>query len=85
MSAITDVLARIDNSLEQHNIDSSICMQRVICTYVNEAQRNMQTGEANSLDQFIYAITKYVFFDLFFYNFLFLATLYSRICLTERQ
>ncbi|EFA06329.1 uncharacterized protein Desi [Tribolium castaneum] len=63
MSAITDVLARIDNSLEQHNIDSSTCMQRVICTYVNEAQRNMMTGEANTLDQFIYAVANNTLFS----------------------
>jgi hypothetical protein len=63
MSSITETLARIDNSLEQHNIDSSSCMQRVICSYVNEAQKNMQTGEANTLDQFIYALSKYVTFN----------------------
>ncbi|RZC31918.1 zinc finger protein-like 1, partial [Asbolus verrucosus] len=57
MSSVTEMLARIDNSLEQHNIDSSSCMQRIICTYVNEAQRHMQTGEANTIDQFIFSLT----------------------------
>lgn len=58
MSAVTEVLARIDNSLEQNNIDSSSCMQRIICSYVNSAQKNMQTGEATTVDQFVYTIAK---------------------------
>ncbi|XP_017779639.1 PREDICTED: uncharacterized protein LOC108564947 [Nicrophorus vespilloides] len=57
MSSITDILARVDNSLEQHNIDSSSCMQRIICSYVHEAQNNMQKGEANTVDQLVYAIS----------------------------
>ncbi|KAJ3649553.1 hypothetical protein Zmor_021289 [Zophobas morio] len=63
VSSITETLARIDNTLEQHHIDSSSCMQRVICTYVNEAQRNMQTGEANTMDQLIFALTNNTLFS----------------------
>lgn len=58
MGSLTDVLARVDNTLEQHNIDSSSCMQRVICSYVHDAQKNIKMGEANSVDEFIYALTK---------------------------
>ncbi|XP_019881524.2 uncharacterized protein LOC109609314 [Aethina tumida] len=57
MGSLTDVLARVDNTLEQHNIDSSSCMQRVICSYVHDAQKNIKMGEANSVDEFIYALT----------------------------
>lgn len=56
---MTNVLARIDNSLEQHNIDSSTCMQRIICTYVNDAQKNIKNGEANTIDQFVMELSKY--------------------------
>lgn len=55
---MTNVLARIDDSLEQQNIDSNACMQRIICSYVNEAQKNMQSGEGTTVDQFVYSITK---------------------------
>lgn len=58
MSTVTDLLARVDNSLEQHNIDSSSCMQRIICSYVHEAQKNMQSGDANTLDQVVYSLSK---------------------------
>ncbi|KAK4884480.1 hypothetical protein RN001_000751 [Aquatica leii] len=56
-SVITDILARVDNSLEQHNIDSSSCMQRIICSYVNEAQKNINNGEQNTVDEMVYAIS----------------------------
>lgn len=58
MSSINSVLARIDNSLEQQNIDSSSCMQRIICSYVYDARKNLQNGEAGSIDQIVYAVTK---------------------------
>lgn len=58
MSSITDLLAKVDNSLEQHNIDSSSCMQRIICSYVNEAQKGVENGKANTVDQLVYAVSK---------------------------
>ncbi|XP_050510948.1 uncharacterized protein LOC126887450 [Diabrotica virgifera virgifera] len=57
MSSVTDVLARIDNSLEQHNIDSSSCIQRTICSYVNSAQKNIKNGEATGVDEFITSLS----------------------------
>lgn len=58
MSSINNVLARIDNSLEQQNIDSSSCVQRIICSYVHDAQKNLQNGEAGTIDQLVYAVSK---------------------------
>lgn len=58
MSSINNVLARIDNSLEQQSIDSSTCVQRIVCSYVHDAQKNLQNGEAGTVDQLIYATTK---------------------------
>ncbi|KAJ8926011.1 hypothetical protein NQ315_009866 [Exocentrus adspersus] len=63
MSSVSDVLARIDNSLEQHNIDSSTCIQRVICTYVNDAGKNINNGEATALDEFIVSLTNNTIFS----------------------
>ncbi|KAF2892935.1 hypothetical protein ILUMI_13229 [Ignelater luminosus] len=56
-SAVTEILSRIDNTLEQHNIDSSSCMQRVICSYVHEAQKNLENGEGSTVDQVISALS----------------------------
>lgn len=58
MSSINNVLARIDNTLEQQNIDSSSCVQRIVCSYVHDAQKNLQNGEAGTIDQLIYTMTK---------------------------
>ncbi|KAL3285594.1 hypothetical protein HHI36_000124 [Cryptolaemus montrouzieri] len=57
VSTVSDILSRLDNTLEQHNIDSSSCMQRVVCNYVHEARKNMENGEAGTLDQMVYAIS----------------------------
>ncbi|CAH0551739.1 unnamed protein product [Brassicogethes aeneus] len=57
MTSLSDIMAKVDNALEQHNIDSSSCMQRIVCSYVNEAQKNIKTGESNTMDEFIYGLT----------------------------
>lgn len=62
-SAITDLLSRIDNSLEQHNIDSSSCMQRIVCSYVNEAQKNKENGEATTMDELVYTLSNNTIFS----------------------
>ncbi|KAF5297078.1 hypothetical protein FQA39_LY02658 [Lamprigera yunnana] len=56
-SAVSDILSKIDNALEEHHIDSSSCMQRIICSYVNEAQKNINNGEQNTIDQMIYGVS----------------------------
>ncbi|KAK9884142.1 hypothetical protein WA026_005093 [Henosepilachna vigintioctopunctata] len=57
VSTVSDILSKLDNSLEQQNIDSSSCMQRFVCNYVNEARKNIENGEAGALDQMIYTIS----------------------------
>ncbi|VEN58188.1 unnamed protein product [Callosobruchus maculatus] len=57
MSSVTNVLARIDNSLEQQNIDSSACMQRIICSYVQDAEKNKKSGEMGSIDELVLTLT----------------------------
>ncbi|XP_074042074.1 DM4/DM12 domain-containing protein Desiccate [Leptinotarsa decemlineata] len=57
MSSVNELLARIDNSLQQNNIDSNSCIQRMICTYLNQAKTNINNGESNTLDEFAYAIS----------------------------
>ncbi|XP_050316253.1 uncharacterized protein LOC126750643 [Anthonomus grandis grandis] len=58
MSAITNLLARIDNSLAANDIDSTSCTQRIICSVVNDAARNEKSGEATAMDQFILSFAK---------------------------
>ncbi|XP_023310503.1 uncharacterized protein LOC108907633 [Anoplophora glabripennis] len=63
MSSVTDILARIDNSLEQQSIDSSTCIQRIICSYVHDARKNINNGEANGVDEFIFGLTNNTLFS----------------------
>lgn len=58
LESVTDILSRFDKTLEEHNIDSSSCMQRVICTYVQDAQKNIMSGQPNTLDEFIQTVTR---------------------------
>lgn len=57
-SIFTNALSKLDNALEEQHIDSTSCMQRVICSYVYEAQKNMKNSEATTVDQIIYSVAK---------------------------
>lgn len=46
-------LARVDQALSQYNIDSSSCMQRAVCTYVQAATEKVSSGSANTVDAFV--------------------------------
>jgi hypothetical protein len=50
---IMDVLSRIDETLAQYNIDSSSCMQRVVCSYIKLTSEKVTDGSANSLDELV--------------------------------
>ncbi|KAK9703150.1 DM4/DM12 family [Popillia japonica] len=56
-STVTDVLSKLDNALEEQHIDSTSCMQRIICSYVHEAQKNVKNSEASTTDQIIYSLS----------------------------
>lgn len=58
LESITDMLSRFDKTLEEHQIDSSSCMQRVICTYVQDAQKNIVNGQSSTMDEFIQTVTR---------------------------
>ncbi|KAJ8949224.1 hypothetical protein NQ318_022736, partial [Aromia moschata] len=63
MSSVTEILSRIDNSLQQHNIDSSSCVQRIICTYINGAKNNLNNGEATGWDEMAFSLTNNTLFS----------------------
>lgn len=58
MSSITELLSNVDKSLEKLNIDSSSCVQRIICSYVNDAQKNLKNGEASTIEEMVSSITR---------------------------
>lgn len=60
LESFSDMLSRFDRTLEEHHIDSGSCMQRVICTYVQDAQKNVVGGQPSTIDEFIQTLTRYV-------------------------
>ncbi|XP_026333353.1 uncharacterized protein LOC113240300 [Hyposmocoma kahamanoa] len=47
---LTDMLNKLDSTLSHYNIDSSACMQRLACSYVQLANENMVAGNATDFD-----------------------------------
>lgn len=52
-TGISDMLAKIDEILGKNNIDSSVCMQRAVCTYVRQSTMHHTMGTADQTDQII--------------------------------
>ncbi|XP_013192160.1 uncharacterized protein LOC106136229 isoform X2 [Amyelois transitella] len=50
VSQISNMLNKLDETLSKYNIDSSACMQRLTCSYVQLANENMITGNATDFD-----------------------------------
>ncbi|CAH2243003.1 uncharacterized protein LOC120632365 [Pararge aegeria] len=50
LSSVSDMVNRFDEVLTRYNIDSSSCMQRLACSYVQLANENMLTGNATDFD-----------------------------------
>lgn len=57
-SIVTDLLSNVDRSLEKLNIDSSSCVQRIVCNYVNEAEKNTKQGKATTIEETVNSITR---------------------------
>ncbi|XP_045776295.1 uncharacterized protein LOC123874817 [Maniola jurtina] len=49
-SSVSDMVNRFDEVLTRYNVDSSSCMQRLACSYVQLANENMLTGNATDFD-----------------------------------
>lgn len=56
---MTEMLAKLDEFLGKNNIDSTVCMQRAVCTYVRQSTYHQTMGTADQTDQIINAITGY--------------------------
>ncbi|KAF4524115.1 hypothetical protein B566_EDAN007698 [Ephemera danica] len=49
----TQLLARLDQALAEHKIDSTSCAQRVLCSYVQQATTKVLNGSATNFDKVI--------------------------------
>ncbi|XP_023938835.2 uncharacterized protein LOC112046446 [Bicyclus anynana] len=50
LGSMSEMVNRLDEMLTRYNIDSSSCMQRLACSYVQLANENMLTGNATDFD-----------------------------------
>ncbi|XP_061392685.1 uncharacterized protein LOC133328144 [Musca vetustissima] len=57
-SQITNFVNKIDDILRQHNIDSTSCMQRAVCSYVRSTEFSMQKGLGDQMDEFVHILTE---------------------------
>jgi hypothetical protein len=48
----------MDKALLDHNIDTSVCTQRVVCWIVKSAASKVNTGEGGSMDKIIDGIAR---------------------------
>lgn len=51
------MMSKLDSILGQNNIDSTICMQRAVCSYVRSSSYHYSMGTADPQDQIINAIS----------------------------
>lgn len=59
---LSDMLAKLDEILGKNNIDSTVCMQRAVCTYVRQSTYHHTMGTADQTDQIINTLSRYVHF-----------------------
>ncbi|CAK1583853.1 unnamed protein product [Parnassius mnemosyne] len=50
LHVVSDMLGKLDETLSKYNIDSTACMQRLSCSYVQLANENMVNGNASDFD-----------------------------------
>ncbi|XP_063231272.1 uncharacterized protein LOC134535862 isoform X2 [Bacillus rossius redtenbacheri] len=57
-SGVMRLLTQVDDALSKHNIDSTSCMQRAVCSYVKSATHKVAEGSATSLDSIVDTVTR---------------------------
>jgi len=50
---LTNLASRVDDALQQYNIDAPSCLQRAVCTQVKSSTKRMADGSVGSLEKII--------------------------------
>lgn len=58
----------MEKLLEAHNIDTSICLQRILCRLTKSANINLQNGNPGSYDLIISGLSRNSIFNNFIQN-----------------
>lgn len=61
MSGLNDIITKFENSASKYNINTTECMQKALCTYIQSSE---QVKEKSGINQFVDStlntLTKYV-------------------------
>lgn len=53
MARFSHILSRVDTALAEQNIDSTACLQRAVCSYVQSSATRSATGEASGVESLV--------------------------------
>jgi len=66
MSGLNDMVTKLEESMSKYNINTTECMQKALCTYIQSTEQiKEKSGINNFVDNSINTLTKYVMFILF--------------------
>ncbi|VVD00974.1 unnamed protein product [Leptidea sinapis] len=54
---LSDMISHFDETLSKYNVDSSSCMQRLACSYIQLANENVITGNGTDFDGVLSSIS----------------------------
>jgi hypothetical protein len=61
MSGLNDMVAKFEDSMSKYNINTTACMQKALCTYIQSTEQvKEKSGINNFVDSTVNALTKYV-------------------------
>ncbi|XP_052126859.1 uncharacterized protein LOC113211917 isoform X2 [Frankliniella occidentalis] len=58
MASLSHILSRVDSALAEQNIDSTACLQRAVCSYVQSSAARSASGEASGVESVVDTATK---------------------------
>ena len=50
---LSNLAVKVDDALQQYNIDAPSCFQRAVCTYVKTSSKRMMEGAGGSSEKII--------------------------------
>ena len=58
VSPLTSVLEQIEEAFAEYELDAKSCMQRAVCTYVKDAENEVERGDADAFNLIISGVSK---------------------------
>lgn len=60
MSGVNEIVTKFETSMAKYNINTTECMQKALCTYVQSAEQSKEKSNVNNyVDGALSALTKY--------------------------